>query len=84
MKRNGEIETWWYRELVRIPEHYEEHFYEVASYYVKGKGQGITRPNTRLIKGVPFDLELITYVLTEHFAYNTPFTRIVDKLSHMG
>lgn len=84
VKRNGEIETWWYRELVRIPEHYEEHFYEVASYYVKGKGQGITRPNTRLIKGAPFDLELITYVLTEHFAYNTPFTRIVDKLSHMG
>lgn len=43
VRRNGEIETWWYRELVRIPEHYEE-----------------------------------------HFAYNTPFTRIVEKLSHMG
>ena len=84
MKRDGEVETWWYRELIRIPEHYEEHFYEVASYYVPGHGGGVTRPNTRLIKGVSFDLELITYVLTEHFAYNTPFTRIVEKLSHMG
>lgn len=84
VKRNGEVETWWYRELIRIPEHYEEHFYEVASYYVPGHGGGVTRPNTRLIKGVSFDLELITYVLTEHFAYNTPFTRIVEKLSHMG
>ena len=84
VKRDGEVETWWYRELIRIPEHYEEHFYEVASYYVPGHGGGVTRPNTRLIKGVSFDLELITYVLTEHFAYNTPFTRIVEKLSHMG
>lgn len=84
VKRDGKVETWWYRELIRIPEHYEEHFYEVASYYVPGHGGGVTRPNTRLIKGVSFDLELITYVLTEHFAYNTPFTRIVEKLSHMG
>lgn len=84
VKRDGEVETWWYRELIRIPEHYEEHFYEVASYYVPGHGGGVSRPNTRLIKGVSFDLELITYVLTEHFAYNTPFTRIVEKLSHMG
>lgn len=84
VKRDGEVETWWYRELIRIPEHYEEHFYEVASYYVPGHGSGVTHPNTRLIKGVSFDLELITYVLTEHFAYNTPFTRIVEKLSHMG
>lgn len=84
VKRDGEVETWWYRELIRIPEHYEEHFYKVASYYVPGHGGGVTRPNTRLIKGVSFDLELITYVLTEHFAYNTPFTRIVEKLSHMG
>lgn len=84
VRRKGEIETWWYRELIRIPEHYEEHFYEVASFYVPGKGSAVTRPNTRLIKGCPFDLELITYVLTEHFAYNTPFTRIVEKLSHMG
>lgn len=84
VKCDGEVETWWYRELIRIPEHYEEHFYEVASYYVPGHGGGVTRPNTRLIKGVSFDLELITYVLTEHFAYNTPFTRIVEKLSHMG
>lgn len=84
VKREGQVETWWYRELIRIPEHYEEHFYEVASYYAPGQGRGITRPNTRLIKGVPFDLELITYVLTEHFAYNTPFTKIVEKLSHMG
>ena len=55
-----------------------------SAYYVPGHGGGVTRPNTRLIKGVSFDLELITYVLTEHFAYNTPFTRIVEKLSHMG
>lgn len=84
VKRNGRVETWWYRELFRIPERYEEHFYEVASYYVPGKGRGLTHPNAHLIKGCPLDLELITYVLTEHFAYNTPFTRIVEKLSHKG
>ena len=80
VKREGQVETWWYRELIRIPEHYEEHFYEVASYYVPGHGRGITRPNTRLIKGVPFDLELITYVLTEHFAYFTTDGYVVYKV----
>lgn len=31
VKCDGEVETWWYRELIRIPEHYEEHFYEVQA-----------------------------------------------------
>lgn len=82
--RDGKIDSWWYRKLVRIPEHYEEHFYQVASVYIPGVGKILTKENDRLIKGCPFDLEMIVYILTEHFRYNTPFTKICEKLSHMG
>ena len=38
----------------------------------------------QIIPGVCFDLDLIVFVLTEHFCYNTPFKGIIRKLNNLG
>jgi hypothetical protein len=77
--RGGAIDTWWYRVLKRIPEHYEEHFYEVARVRL-ANGEYFNTKSRRPIPGCPFDRELVTFVLTEHFCYNTPYLQIVTML----
>lgn len=63
----------------RIPEHYEEHFYEVARIRTTD-GEFFNTKSGRLIPGCPFYRELVTFVLTEHFCYNTPYLQIVTML----
>ena len=38
----------------------------------------------QIIPGCCFDLDLIVFVLTEHFCYNTPFKGIVRKQNNLG
>lgn len=82
--RNGCVDSWWYRVIKRIPEHYEEHFYEVAQYSLPGEGRFLTMSNDRVVKGCPFDNDMISYILSEHFCYNCTFQKIVEKLKSVG
>jgi len=80
--RNGEIDTWLMRELVRIPEHYEERFYEVARYRTPDGELHNTR--SRQISGCCLDDNLISYILGEHFVYNKPYRQICLQLKELG
>ena len=80
--REGKVDTWLMRELVRIPEHYEERFYEVARYRTEDGEFHSTR--SRQISGCFLDDNLIGYVLGEHFVYNKPYRQICLQLKELG
>lgn len=80
--REGKVDTWLMRELVRIPEHYEERFYEVARYRTEDGEFHNTRD--RQIKGCCLDDNLIGYILGEHYVYNKPFRQICLQLKDLG
>ena len=81
----GKPDTWLYRVLKRIPEHFEEIFYEVALVTLPNGDRVKTMEyDDQIIPGCCFDLDLIVFVLTEHFCYNTPFKGIVRKLNNLG
>ena len=85
VNRGGKPDTWYYRVLKRIPEHFEEVFYEVAMVTLPNGDRVKTMEyDEQIIPGVCFDLDLIVFVLTEHFCYNTPFRGIVRKLRNLG
>lgn len=80
--RDGEVDVWQMRELVRIPEHYEERFYEVARYRTADGELHSTR--SRQIPGCCLDDNLIGYILGEHFVYNKPYRQICLQLKSLG
>ncbi len=80
--RDGRIDTWQMRELVRIPEHYEERFYTVAR--VRQMDGELISTRTRHIPGCCFDTNLIAYTLGEHFVYNKPYRQICIQLKDLG
>jgi len=80
--RDGKIDIWLMRELVRIPEHYEERFYEVARYRTEDGEFHNTR--SRQIPGCCLDDNLIGYILGEHFVYNKPYRQISLQLKSLG
>lgn len=80
--RNGKIDTWQMRELVRIPEHYEERFYTVAR--VRTMDGELISTRKRRIPGCCFDTNLIAYTLGEHFVYNKPYRQICIQLKDLG
>lgn len=85
VNREGKPDTWLYRVLKRIPEHFEEIFYEVAMVTLpNGDREKTMEYDDQIIPGCCFDLDLIVFVLTEHFCYNTPFKGIVRKLNNLG
>lgn len=85
VNREGRPDTWYYRVLRRIPEHFEEIFYEVALVTLPNGSRIKTKEyDEQIIPGVCFDLDLIVFVLTEHFCYNTPFKGIIRKLNNLG
>ena len=85
VNRDGRPDTWYYRVLKRIPEHFEEIFYEVALVTLPNGERVKTKEyDEQIIPGVCFDLDLIVFVLTEHFCYNTPFKGIIRKLNNLG
>ena len=85
VNRAGRPDIWYYRVLKRIPEHFEEIFYEVAHVALPNGERVKTKEyDEQIIPGVCFDLDLIVFVLTEHFCYNTPFKGIIRKLNNLG
>lgn len=84
-KRDGKVEVRLHRVVVRVPEHYEERFIEIAT--VRGKG-GLEKDSVavadKAIPGVPFDAEMIGYILVEHYHFNTTWGNLVKKLEYHG
>ena len=85
--KNGEIEKSCLRVLIRYPERYEEHIYEVAHVRSKDKEEYSTSESLALDRPVPgcmFSKEMLTYVLCEKYLYHTPFRQILKKLRNRG
>lgn len=85
--KNGEIEKSCLRVLIRYPERYEEHIYEVAHVRSKDKDEYSTSESLALDRPVPgcmFSKEMLTYVLCEKYLYHTPFRQILKKLRNRG
>jgi len=84
-KRDGKVEVRLHRIVVRVPEHYEERFIEIAT--VRGKG-GLEKDSVviedKAVPGVPFDAEMIGYILVEHYHFNTTWGNLVKKLEYHG
>lgn len=85
--KNGEIEKSCIKVLIRYPERYEEHIYEVAHVRSKEKDEYSTSESLDLDRPVPgcmFSKEMLTYILCEKYLYHTPFRQILKKLRNRG
>lgn len=83
-KRNGVIEKRVKRMLVMVPAHFEEIFIEVATVRCKGEERDTYVLENQVIPGVPFDAEMISFILTEHYCFNTTWANIAKKLEYYG
>lgn len=84
-KRNGIVEKRIWHIVRMIPAHFEEEFVEVVTIRSKGKEDRNSLPKeTRAVPGVPFCSEAISFILTEHFCFNTTWANIARKLSYYG
>lgn len=84
---NGEIETSWYRVIIRYPESYEEHLYEAAHVRSNDKDEYKTTDILeagRPVPGCMFSVEMLAHILCEKYQYHTPIDQIVEKLHHQG
>jgi len=83
-KRNGVIEKRLKRIVKMIPAHFEEIFIEVATVRCKGEERDTYVLEEQVIPGVPFDAEMISFILTEHYCFNTTWANIAKKLEYYG
>lgn len=83
--RNGVVEIRMKRIVKMIPAHFEETFVEVATVRCKGQeDRNSIELEERVVPGVPFNVEMISFILTEHFSFNTTWANIAKKLSFYG
>ena len=83
-KRNGVVEKRLKRMVVMVPAHFEEIFIEVATIRSKGEERDTYVLENQVIPGVPFDAEMISFILTEHYCFNTTWANIAKKLEYYG
>ena len=83
-KRNGVIEKRLKRMVVMVPAHFEEIFIEVATVRSKGEERDTYVLEDQVIPGVPFDADMISFILTEHYCFNTTWANIAKKLEYYG
>ena len=83
-RRKGAIEKRLKRMLVMVPAHFEEIFVEVATVRCHGEERDTYVLENQVIPGVPFDAEMISFILTEHYCFNTTWANIAKKLSYYG
>ena len=82
--RNGVVETRVKHVVKMIPAHFEEYFIEVATVRSNGEERDTFEVEDQIIPGVPFDKEMISFVLTEHYSFNTTWANIARKLEYYG
>ena len=83
-KRNGMIEKRLKRMLIMVPAHFEEVFVEVATVRSNGEERDTYVLENQVVPGVPFDAEMISFLLTEHYCFNTTWANISKKLAYYG
>lgn len=82
--RNGVTEIRIKHLVKMVPAHFEECFIEVATVRKDGKEWDSYEVEDQIIPNVPFDKELISFILTEHYSFNTTWANIAKKLSYYG
>lgn len=85
--RNGNIDISLIKVIIRYPEKIEEHIYETATVrssiaddYRTISTLDLDRP----MDGCCFGTEMLAWIISEKYCYNTPFDQIVVKLKHQG
>ena len=83
-KRNGVVEIRTKHVIKLIPARIEEYFIEVATVRSHGEDRDSMEVEDQIIPGVPFDKEMISFILAEHYSFNTTWANIARKLSYYG
>ena len=83
-KRNGVVEKRIKRIIKMVPAHFEETFIEVATIRSNGEERDSYIIEDQVIPGVPFDTEMISFILTEHYRFHTTWANIAKKLQCYG
>jgi transposase len=84
-KRNGIVETRLIRKVEIIPMQIKETFIEVGT--IRGNGQedrDTIKIDDLVVPGVSFTADMISFILTEHFCFNTTWANICKKLKYYG
>lgn len=82
--RNGVVEISVKHIITMVPAHFEEYFIETATVRKNGVEWKSYEVEDQVIPGVPFDKEMISFILTEHYSFNTTWANIARKLKHYG
>lgn len=85
--RNGETEIHEAVEYEYIPGRIVKHVYETATYMDADGVSHNTKSETKCetpVKGCPYSPQMLSFILTEKYAYHTPKNRIKKKLREMG
>lgn len=85
--RDGDIDISLIKVVIRYPETIEEHIYETAT--VRSSAADDYRTISvldldRPVEGCCFGSEMLAWIISEKYCYNTPFDQIVTKLKHQG
>lgn len=67
-----------------VPAHFEETFIEVATIRSNGEERDSYIIEDQVIPEVPFDTEMISFILTEHYRFHTTWANIAKKLQCYG
>ena len=82
--RNGVVEISVKHIITMVPAHFEEYFIETATVRKHGEEWKTYEVEDLVIPGVPFDKEMISFILTEHYSFNTTWANIAKKLEYYG
>ena len=82
--RNGMVEISVKHIITMVPAHFEEYFIETATVRNHGEEWQTYEIEDQVIPGVPFDKEMISFILTEHYSFNTTWANIAKKLEYYG
>lgn len=82
--RNGVVEISVKHIITMVPPHFEEYFIETATVRKHGEEWKTYEVEDQVIPGVPFDKEMISFILSEHYSFNTTWANIAKKLVYYG
>lgn len=82
--RNGVVEISVKHIITMVPAHFEEFFIETATVRKDGEEWKTYEVEEQVIPNVPFDREMISFILTEHYSFNTTWANIAKKLEYYG
>ena len=82
--RNGVTEIRTKHLIKMVNGRFEEYFIEVGTVRFQGDERDSLVIEDQVIPGVPFDAEMLSFVLTEHYCFNTTWANLCKKLAYYG